>query len=61
MLKGKVFDWLTRGSLRAYVMALASARACDGGAGATYVLLRRRPIGKKQRKPASPHGHRPGS
>jgi len=61
VLKGKVFDWLTRGSLRAYVMALASARACDGGAGATYVLLRRRPIGKKQRKPASPHGHRPGS
>jgi DNA-nicking Smr family endonuclease len=50
VLKGKVFDWLTRGPLRAYVMALASARACDGGAGATYVLLRRRPIGKKQRK-----------
>jgi DNA-nicking Smr family endonuclease len=51
VLKSKVFDWLTRGPLRAYVMALASARACDGGAGATYVLLRRRPIGKKQRKP----------
>lgn len=50
VLKAKVFDWLTRGPLRAYVMALASARACDGGAGATYVLLRRRPIGKKQRK-----------
>ncbi|MEJ2662309.1 MAG: Smr/MutS family protein, partial [Desulfobacteraceae bacterium] len=30
VLKGKVFDWLTRGPLRAYVMALASARACDG-------------------------------
>lgn len=50
VLKGKVFDWLTRGPLRAFVMALASARACDGGSGATYVLLRRRPIGKKQRK-----------
>ncbi|MEJ2041355.1 MAG: Smr/MutS family protein, partial [Desulfosarcinaceae bacterium] len=50
VLKQKVFDWLTRGPLRAHVVALASARACDGGAGATYVLLRRRPIGKKQRR-----------
>ncbi len=49
-LKAKVFDWLTRGPLRAHVIALASARACDGGAGATYALLRRRPIGKRQRK-----------
>jgi DNA-nicking Smr family endonuclease len=59
VLKRKVFDWLTRGSLRAYVMALATARACDGGAGATYVLLRRRPIGKKRRKSPSHPG--PGS
>lgn len=49
VLKAKVFHWLTRGPLRAYVVALASARACDGGAGATYVLLRPRPIGKRQR------------
>jgi DNA-nicking Smr family endonuclease len=49
ILKSMVFDWLTRGPLRSYVMALASARACDGGAGATYVLLRHRPIGKRQR------------
>jgi DNA-nicking Smr family endonuclease len=61
VLKGKVFDWLTRGPLRAYVMALASARACDGGAGATYVLLRRRPIGKKLRKTLSHSGRRSGS
>jgi DNA-nicking Smr family endonuclease len=53
VLKVKVFEWLTRGPLRAYVIALASARACDGGAGATYVLLRRRPISKKQRKTSS--------
>jgi DNA-nicking Smr family endonuclease len=53
VLKGKVFDWLTRGPLRAHVIALASARACDGGAGATYVLLRRRPISKKQRRTPS--------
>jgi DNA-nicking Smr family endonuclease len=50
VLKAKVFHWLTRGPLRAYVMALASARACDGGAGATYALLRPRPIGKRQRR-----------
>jgi DNA-nicking Smr family endonuclease len=61
VLKGKVFDWLTRGPLRAYVMALASARACDGGAGATYVLLRRRPVGKKQRNSSSHPRSRSGS
>ncbi len=49
VLKGKVIDWLTRGPLRAHVIALASAKACDGGAGATYVLLRRRPASKKYR------------
>jgi DNA-nicking Smr family endonuclease len=49
VLKGKVFEWLTRGPLRSHVIALASAKACDGGAGATYALLRRRPVVKKQR------------
>jgi DNA-nicking Smr family endonuclease len=47
VLKGKVFEWLTRGSLKAHVVALASAKACDGGAGATYALLRQRPARKK--------------
>lgn len=46
VLKAKVFEWLTRGPMRRHVIALASARSCDGGAGATYVLLRRRPMGK---------------
>lgn len=50
VLKNMVLTWLTRGPLRSYVVALTSARPCDGGAGATYVLLRRRPIGKRQRK-----------
>jgi len=50
ILKAKVMDWLTRGPLRTHVIALTSARACDGGAGATYVLLRRRTIGKRERK-----------
>ena len=50
VLKARVFDWLTRGPLRAHVIALTSARACDGGAGATYALLRRRAIGRRQRR-----------
>lgn len=47
VLKGRVYDWLTRGPLKAYVIAIASAKGSDGGAGATYVLLRRRPVAKK--------------
>ena len=54
VLKGKVLDWLTRGPLRKWVIALTSARSCDGGAGATYVLLRSRPMTKSQRKKMRP-------
>lgn len=43
VLKRKLFDWLTRGRWKRWVIAFTSARACDGGTGATYVLLRRRP------------------
>lgn len=50
ILKHKVFEWLTRGPLRNHVVAMASARMCDGGAGATYVLLRDRPLTRRQRK-----------
>jgi DNA-nicking Smr family endonuclease len=50
VLKPKVLQWLTRGALRKWVIALTSARSCDGGAGATYVLLRRRPMTKSRRK-----------
>ena len=50
VLKKKVLEWLTKGPLRRHVIALASARACDGGAGATYVLLRRKPMTKRMRK-----------
>ncbi len=39
VLKNLVKDWLTRCSWRKWIIAFASARACDGGAGATYVLL----------------------
>jgi len=47
VLKRKVIEWLTRGPWRKWVIAYASARKCDGGAGATYVLLRLRPVTKK--------------
>ena len=46
VLKRKVVEWLTRGPWRKWVAAYSSARKCDGGAGATYVLLRPRPVSK---------------
>ncbi len=50
VLKNKVFSWLTRGPLRKHVIAFTSARSCDGGSGATYILLRVRPLAGKRRK-----------
>ncbi|MBL6971470.1 MAG: Smr/MutS family protein [Desulfobacterales bacterium] len=50
VLKTKVVEWLTRGPWRKWVVAFTSARSFDGGAGATYVLLRQRPVTKSQRK-----------
>ncbi len=50
VLKNKVIEWLTRGHWRKWVIAFSSARLCDGGAGATYVLLRQRPVTSAQRK-----------
>ena len=50
VLKSGVVRWLTTGTWRKWVMAYTSARPCDGGAGATYVLLRPRPLTKRQRR-----------
>ncbi len=50
VLKTKVVEWLTIGPWRKWVIAFSSARSCDGGAGATYVLLRQRPVTSAQRK-----------
>jgi DNA-nicking Smr family endonuclease len=50
ILKTNVCRWLSSGPWNKWVMAFASARWCDGGAGATYVLLRQRPITKRVRK-----------
>jgi len=50
VLKNRVQQWLTSGPLRKWVIAFSSARNCDGGTGATYVLLRERPFTKRFRK-----------
>jgi len=41
VLKERMGPWLTRGRLSRIVLAFATARPSDGGAGALYVLLRR--------------------
>jgi len=41
VLKSKLTTWLARGQSARRILAFTSARACDGGAGAIYVLLRR--------------------
>ncbi len=49
VLKNKVQEWLKKGPFRRHIIGFCSARQCDGGAGATYVLLSSQPL-KKQRK-----------
>jgi len=56
ILKSKVYRWLTTSPWHKWVIAFTSARLCDGGAGATYVLLRRKPIKKRFRKPGKKRG-----
>jgi DNA-nicking Smr family endonuclease len=46
ILKGRLTTWLTRGSPGRVVLAFATARPCDGGAGAVYVLVRRNRHGR---------------
>jgi len=55
VLKTRVIQWLTCGPWRKWVIAFSSARSCDGGAGATYVLLRQRPLTKRYRKGIKSH------
>ncbi len=46
VLKNQVYKWLTSGYWKKWIIAFSSARLCDGGAGATYVLLRKRALRK---------------
>ena len=41
VLKESMGRWLSRGALGRQVLGFCTARPCDGGAGAVYVLLRR--------------------
>lgn len=50
VLKNYVISWLSSGPLSGYVLAFCSARPCDGGTGAVYVLLKARPDKKKRIK-----------
>ena len=50
VLKSKVYRWLTTSPWHKWVIAFTSARLCDGGAGASYILLRRKPLTKRFRK-----------
>lgn len=50
VLKEKLRLWLSTGRWRKWVLTFTSARAEDGGAGATYVLLRKRPVSKSERR-----------
>jgi DNA-nicking Smr family endonuclease len=47
VLKERLKSWLARGRNARLVLAFTTARPCDGGAGALYVLLRR----DRQRRP----------
>ncbi len=47
VLKERLKSWLARGRAARVVLAFTTARPCDGGAGALYVLLRR----DRQRRP----------
>jgi DNA-nicking Smr family endonuclease len=43
VLKQNLTRWLVSGRWKHWVIAFTSARSCDGGTGAAYVLLRRNP------------------
>ena len=47
ILKHATVEWLSHGMIGGHVLAFATARPTDGGAGAMYVLLRR----EKRRAP----------
>jgi DNA-nicking Smr family endonuclease len=50
VLKEQVQLWLSHGRLSRLVLAFATAPTVDGGAGAVYVLLRRRPPATRRQK-----------
>lgn len=51
LLRAEVPHWLNDGALRSLILGVATAQPKDGGAGALYVLLRKK---RDERYPASP-------
>jgi DNA-nicking Smr family endonuclease len=51
VLKEHLIRWLTTGNLSHLVLAFSSARPCDGGTGALYILLKKRPKKSKWNRP----------
>ena len=41
ILRAQVQEWLTKEPFKRVVLAFCTAKTCDGGTGALYVLLRR--------------------
>ena len=52
VLKHAAAQWLSHGHMGGYVLAFATARPADGGAGAMYVLLQRESPSRPLRRPA---------
>ncbi len=48
VLRHSIPEWLARGPSARRVLAFSSARNCDGGSGALYVLLRKAPSSKSR-------------
>lgn len=47
ILKESLIKWLIKAINRKWVAAFASCKMCDGGPGATYILLNKKPVKKK--------------
>jgi DNA-nicking Smr family endonuclease len=47
VLKENLKAWIIRAMNRKWVIAFSSARMCDGGPGATYILLKKNPVKKR--------------
>jgi DNA-nicking Smr family endonuclease len=47
VLKENLKAWIIRAMNRKWINAFSSARMCDGGPGATYILLKKNPVKKR--------------
>jgi DNA-nicking Smr family endonuclease len=47
VLKESIKEWIVKAMHRKWVIAFSSSRMCDGGPGATYILLKKKPEKKR--------------